>query len=48
MSGWHQNCQGLVCDVRVKETIKEVFDKALECWGRVDKIVKYIEPYSLS
>lgn len=42
MSGWHQNCQGLVCDVRVRESIKEVFDRTIECWGRVDVVAKYV------
>ncbi|KAH0609831.1 uncharacterized protein H6S33_012377 [Morchella sextelata] len=39
MEGWHKNCQGLVCDVRVASTVKEVFEKSLECWGRVDRVV---------
>lgn len=47
MSGWHQNCQGLVCDVRVRETIKDVFDRTLECWGRVDVIAKFVLSFFL-
>lgn len=41
MNGWHQNCQGLVCDVRVRETVVDVFEKSVEYWGRVDRVVKY-------
>lgn len=38
-----------MCDVRVRETIKDVFDKTLEFWGRVDIIAKYVlSSYSYS
>lgn len=40
MQGWHAMCQGLVCDVRVRETVQEAFEKCLEKWGRVDVVVK--------
>jgi len=39
MHGWHQRCQGLVCDVRARETITAVLEKALEYWRRVDIVV---------
>ncbi|CUS11902.1 unnamed protein product [Tuber aestivum] len=39
MQGWHQMCQGLVCDVRVRDTVSKVFGSALEHWGRVDVVV---------
>lgn len=40
MQDWHQMCQGLVCDVRVRDTISRAFSRALEHWGRVDVVVK--------
>ena len=41
-TGWHeQNCLGLLCDVRVRETVEEVIEKSVAHWGRVDIIVKY-------
>lgn len=42
VQGWHANCQGLVCDVRVRKTVQDVFTKAMERWGRVDVIVKLV------
>jgi hypothetical protein len=42
MDGWHGNCQGLVCDVRVEETVLGVMQKALINWGTVDVVVKWV------
>lgn len=39
MHGWHKRCQGLVCDVRDRNTVLEVWKRALEGWGRVDVVV---------
>lgn len=40
MDGWHGNCQGLVCDVRVEETVVKVMQEALGKWGGVDVVAK--------
>ena len=40
MHGWHKNCQGLVCDVRDRATVEEVWQAARAWWGRVDVVVK--------
>lgn len=40
MDGWHVNCQGLVCDVRVEETVTGSVAAALEKWGGIDVVVK--------
>jgi NAD(P)-dependent dehydrogenase (short-subunit alcohol dehydrogenase family) len=40
MQGWNEegNCLGLLCDVRVRETVKEVIDKSIAHWGHIDII----------
>ncbi|KAF2490529.1 NAD(P)-binding protein [Lophium mytilinum] len=39
MSRWDErNCLGLLCDVRVRETVRNVIDKSIEHWGNVDII----------
>lgn len=39
MQGWHPDrCLGLLCDVRVRETVREVIDKSISHWGRIDII----------
>lgn len=40
MRGWHDNCLGLLCDVRVRETVHAVIRQSLDHWGRIDVIVK--------
>jgi NAD(P)-dependent dehydrogenase (short-subunit alcohol dehydrogenase family) len=40
MQGWHTNCLGLLCDVRIRDTVYEVIEKAIARWGRVDVIAK--------
>lgn len=40
MRGWHVNCLGVLCDVRIRSTIQEVFDQALAKLGGIDVIVK--------
>lgn len=40
MQGWHERCQGLLCDVRVRETVDWVIKKSIEQWGKIDVIVK--------
>jgi hypothetical protein len=42
MHGWHKRCQGLVCDVRDRKTVDAAWRAALEGWGRVDVVVKYL------
>ena len=38
MEGWHDNCLGALCDVRVRETVEPVLKKTVDHWGRVDII----------
>jgi NAD(P)-dependent dehydrogenase (short-subunit alcohol dehydrogenase family) len=41
MKGWHERCQGLVCDVRDRETVEQAWREARGWWGgRVDVVVK--------
>jgi len=40
MQGWHDRCLGLLCDVRVRETVAAVIKKAIQHWGRIDIVVK--------
>ena len=44
MKTWEQdkNCVGMLCDVRVRETVDKVIRKSIEHWGRVDVIAKYV------
>ncbi|CAK1365551.1 unnamed protein product [Cercospora beticola] len=39
MQGWHEQCLGLLCDVRVRSTVDEVIRKSIEHWGVIDIIV---------
>ena len=32
----HENCLGLLCDVRARETVKKVIDRTIERFGRID------------
>lgn len=32
----HENCLGLLCDVRSRETVQAVITKSIEHWGRID------------
>ena len=47
MEKWQpdKNCLGMLCDVRVKETVDRVIRKSIEHWGRVDIIAKYVLPH---
>lgn len=45
MEGWHDNCLGLLCDVRVQETIEAVIKKTIQHFGGVDIIAKYPLPH---
>ncbi|OCK84797.1 short chain dehydrogenase/reductase family protein-like protein [Lepidopterella palustris CBS 459.81] len=39
MERWHErNCLGLLCDVRVRETVDTVIKKSIERWGNIDII----------
>jgi NAD(P)-dependent dehydrogenase (short-subunit alcohol dehydrogenase family) len=39
MEKWQdRNCLGLLCDVRVRETVDQVIKKSIEYWGHVDVI----------
>lgn len=40
MSGWHENCLGSLCDVRVRETVNTTMQRTIAEWGRIDVIVK--------
>ncbi len=40
MNKWQdRNCIGLLCDVRLRDTVDRVLKKSMEHWGRVDIIV---------
>jgi len=42
MNKWQErNCLGLLCDVRVRETVDHVIRKSIDHWGHVDIIAKY-------
>lgn len=42
MEKWQErNCLGLLCDVRVRETVDNVIKRSIEHWGQVDVIAKY-------
>ncbi|KAL4944702.1 hypothetical protein BDV06DRAFT_232671 [Aspergillus oleicola] len=34
----HENCLGLLCDVRARETVQQVIDRTIERFGRIDII----------
>ena len=36
MANWHANCLGLLCDVRVRETVDVVIQQTISHWGRLD------------
>ena len=38
MQGWHENCLGLLCDVRARESVSEVITTSLSHFGRIDVI----------
>ena len=41
MQGWHESrALGLVCDVRIRETVEGVIQKSIAHWTRVDVIAK--------
>ncbi|KAL1583755.1 hypothetical protein WHR41_07486 [Cladosporium halotolerans] len=39
MQGWHERCLGLLCDVRVRDTVAAVVKSSIERWGRIDIVV---------
>ncbi|KAI9672136.1 MAG: hypothetical protein M1831_001949 [Alyxoria varia] len=41
MQGWHESRSlGLLCDVRIRETVEKVIQTSIAHWGRVDVIAK--------
>jgi NADP-dependent 3-hydroxy acid dehydrogenase YdfG len=43
LQSWqYENSIGLLCDVRVRESVEEVVKKSIERWGRVDVVAKYV------
>jgi NADP-dependent 3-hydroxy acid dehydrogenase YdfG len=41
MQSWQEsNSIGMLCDIRVRETVEAVIKKSIEHWGRVDIIAK--------
>ena len=40
MQGWHERCLGLLCDVRVRDTVKSCVDACIARFGAVDIVVK--------
>ncbi|KAK3715390.1 1,2-dihydroxy-3-keto-5-methylthiopentene dioxygenase [Vermiconidia calcicola] len=39
MQGWHERCLGLLCDVRVRGTVKAAVDACIERFGGLDIVV---------
>jgi NAD(P)-dependent dehydrogenase (short-subunit alcohol dehydrogenase family) len=39
MQGWHEQCLGLLCDVRVRDTVAAVVQQSVKRWGRIDIVV---------
>ena len=47
MKSWMvENSLGMLCDVRVRETVDAVVKKSIEHWGKVDIIAKYVLNYT--
>jgi NAD(P)-dependent dehydrogenase (short-subunit alcohol dehydrogenase family) len=43
LTSWQNNKSiGLLCDVRVSETVESVITQSVNHWGRVDVIAKYV------
>jgi NAD(P)-dependent dehydrogenase (short-subunit alcohol dehydrogenase family) len=42
MQGWHDSCLGLLCDVRVSQTVASVIQNTIRQFGSVDVIVKSV------
>jgi NAD(P)-dependent dehydrogenase (short-subunit alcohol dehydrogenase family) len=40
MEGWHERCLGLLCDVRVRETVKAAVETCIAVFGGIDIVVK--------
>ena len=41
MQSWQDNSSiGMLCDIRVRDTVDAVFKKSIEHWGRYDIVVK--------
>lgn len=40
MQGWHERCLGLLCDVRVRSTVQDVYDRTIERFGKYEIIAK--------
>jgi len=38
MEGWHENCLGALCDVRVRETVDAVIKRTIQHFGGFDII----------
>lgn len=36
-----RTCFGMLCDVRIRETVDNVIQKSIEKWGNIDIIAKY-------
>ncbi|KAI9839350.1 MAG: hypothetical protein M1837_002117 [Sclerophora amabilis] len=45
MQDWHERCLGVLCDVRVRETVADVIRKTRDRWGRIDVIAKSALPH---
>ncbi|KAK0927716.1 1,2-dihydroxy-3-keto-5-methylthiopentene dioxygenase, partial [Friedmanniomyces endolithicus] len=39
MQGWHERCLGLLCDVRVRTTVRSAMERCIDRFGRIDIIV---------
>lgn len=38
MQNWHENCLGVLCDVRARESVADVIGKSIKNFGRIDVI----------
>lgn len=39
MRGWHPDCLGLLCDVRIRESVQRAVDDAVKHFGQLDLVV---------
>ncbi|KAG4217970.1 hypothetical protein PC116_g33550, partial [Phytophthora cactorum] len=38
MAGQHENCLGLLCDVRARQSVAQVIERTLDRFGRIDVV----------
>jgi hypothetical protein len=43
MKSWMvDNSLGMLCDIRVRETVDAVINKSISHWGKIDIVAKYV------